>query len=471
MKLPARGDASFLTKKVYVAGSFTDWQNGAWQMTDPNTDSIYTVTKKITSAQLIQYKFVLSADSAKNGTWESVDNRKTWIVDGPQTITKNWNDVDPNVTLASGNIMFTVDMSVMNEIGTYDPVKDSVRLYGSFNGWNAGGDPGKWRMNQDVINPLLWSLNVPFVNTVLNSDYNFKYFIEMDTTKAKLWTDGWERPTSQGGGNRDVRFRGIAAQEEAVVYYDDIHPDWVIPNNKNLQVKFRVNMKEAAKSPAVGFSKATDKVYWLSEMPSFAYTQGWVDNDTMRVLQLTDADGDTVYEGTMNVADPSFNVFEYRYAFERAYTWTQETGGFGDNAYRVRYIGQSVARTFPVNPWTMPIDTWNGTGTQPQEVNPFQSLTLVPEEGLVASTYQLGQNYPNPFNPSTNIRFTISAKELVTLKVFNILGQEVATLVNEDLPGGVYTAKFDASNLVSGVYFYRISAGNFSEVKRMVFLK
>ena len=94
-------------------------------------------------------------------------------------------------------------------------------------------------------------------------------------------------------------------------------------------------------------------------------------------------------------------------------------------------------------------------------------------------TYQLAQNYPNPFNPTTNFEFRIAKFELVTLKVFDVLGREISTLVNEMRPAGVYTIRWDASSLPSGVYFYRLRAGDastssapgFVETKKMVFAK
>jgi hypothetical protein len=86
-------------------------------------------------------------------------------------------------------------------------------------------------------------------------------------------------------------------------------------------------------------------------------------------------------------------------------------------------------------------------------------------------TYELAQNYPNPFNPTTKIEYSIPAQSKVDLKVYNIVGQEVATLVNEIQAAGVHHVKFDALNLASGIYFYRLNAGNFVSVKKMVLLK
>jgi hypothetical protein len=86
-------------------------------------------------------------------------------------------------------------------------------------------------------------------------------------------------------------------------------------------------------------------------------------------------------------------------------------------------------------------------------------------------TYRLEQNYPNPFNPSTVILFQISAREFVTLKVYDILGREVATLINTEKPAGNYNVEFNAQNLTSGVYFYRLQAGKFSDIKKLLLLK
>jgi hypothetical protein len=83
----------------------------------------------------------------------------------------------------------------------------------------------------------------------------------------------------------------------------------------------------------------------------------------------------------------------------------------------------------------------------------------------------LNQNYPNPFNPSTTIRYTLPLAGNVTLKVYNALGQEIATLVNGHQKAQNYEVTFDASNLASGIYIYKLQTANFSQSKKMVLLK
>jgi hypothetical protein len=95
-------------------------------------------------------------------------------------------------------------------------------------------------------------------------------------------------------------------------------------------------------------------------------------------------------------------------------------------------------------------------------------ITREPE---IPAVYALAQNYPNPFNPTTVIQYSVPAAGLVSLKIYNVLGQEVRALVNEQQAPGTYRVSFDARGLASGLYFYRITAGSFVDIKKMMLLK
>ena len=99
------------------------------------------------------------------------------------------------------------------------------------------------------------------------------------------------------------------------------------------------------------------------------------------------------------------------------------------------------------------------------------TVDVVDENILTVKQFKLYQNYPNPFNPTTKIKYQIPLEEKVTLKVYDILGREVSTLVNEIKSAGIHEINFNASSLASGVYFYRITAGNYSDIKKIVLLK
>lgn len=85
--------------------------------------------------------------------------------------------------------------------------------------------------------------------------------------------------------------------------------------------------------------------------------------------------------------------------------------------------------------------------------------------------FNLAQNYPNPFNPTTNISFTIPSRSFVTIKLFDIIGREITTLVSEELRSGNYSRQWNATNIPSGVYFYRLQAGSYIETKKLVLLR
>ena len=99
----------------------------------------------------------------------------------------------------------------------------------------------------------------------------------------------------------------------------------------------------------------------------------------------------------------------------------------------------------------------------------YSSTVLV--DNSISASFELSQNYPNPFNPSTVISYQVPTDSKVTLKLFNILGNEVSTLVNEVKAAGKYDVNFNASKLTSGIYFYTITAGNFSATKKMALVK
>ncbi|MBI5808583.1 MAG: putative Ig domain-containing protein [Ignavibacteriales bacterium] len=102
-------------------------------------------------------------------------------------------------------------------------------------------------------------------------------------------------------------------------------------------------------------------------------------------------------------------------------------------------------------------------------------VTVVPDTKVegeeVPVSFELYQNYPNPFNPTTSIKFALPKESQVKLSVYTILGQEVATLVNSVMSAGYHTVNFDASNLPSGMYIYKIDAGSFSQIKKMLLMK
>jgi hypothetical protein len=168
-------------------------------------------------------------------------------------------------------------------------------------------------------------------------------------------------------------------------------------------------------------------------------TSSFVDVDVW--LIKTDASGDTLWTKTFGDTYPDGGNSVHQTS-DGGYIVTGYTQSFGAG-------GRDV--------WLIKI------APDPQNIK-SKKKTLV-------SSYRLSQNYPNPFNPTTDIEFSIPKSEFVTLKVYNILGEEVITLISEKLTIGKYKYEWDASNLSSGIYFYRIQAGDFVETKKMILIK
>ena len=148
---------------------------------------------------------------------------------------------------------------------------------------------------------------------------------------------------------------------------------------------------------------------------------------------------------------------------------------FADTTVQVQFKPKEV-RSYSDNIYLQ----WNKEGQRISQVVPLSATTIVNVENRNNNkfNFSLAQNYPNPFNPSTKIEYSIPHSSLVTLKVYDILGREVATLVNAEKQAGVYKVNFDGNGLSSGVYFYRIEAtpvggqsGNFVETKKLVLIK
>ncbi|MCX6164518.1 MAG: YCF48-related protein, partial [Ignavibacteriae bacterium] len=145
---------------------------------------------------------------------------------------------------------------------------------------------------------------------------------------------------------------------------------------------------------------------------------------------------------------------------DAGFSWTLQTAAFSDDPLSVSFADN--LNGFIAGKNGLVVKTTNGGGVWVKNIS-----------SEVPSTFSLSQNYPNPFNPSTNIRYQITNNlpRQVKLVVFDALGREVETLVNEKQSAGTYEATFDGNNLTSGVYFYRLTTDGFNETKKMLMIK
>ena len=163
-------------------------------------------------------------------------------------------------------------------------------------------------------------------------------------------------------------------------------------------------------------------------------TSTWIATANSYVTSLATSDSDT--SKIRNHVDANSGVFIYYKSSENSWlggkTYTLTSGG---------YLAPSVT-------------------TSVQETQPAFPIA-----------FALNQNYPNPFNPTTTISFSLPSKSFVSLKVFDSVGREVATIISEEMPAGNYSRQWNAANMASGMYFYRLQAGSFTETKKLLLLK
>ena len=132
-------------------------------------------------------------------------------------------------------------------------------------------------------------------------------------------------------------------------------------------------------------------------------------------------------------------------------------------------LGESVTWTGGIAPHTVTDGTGQVTAQATVEVSVAVSVDT--HDQALPNAFQLYQSYPNPFNPSTQIPFDVKEAVSVTLKIYDIIGREVRTLIQRRMEPGRYEARFESSLLSSGIYFYEISMGDFHQVKKMILLR
>ena len=153
-----------------------------------------------------------------------------------------------------------------------------------------------------------------------------------------------------------------------------------------------------------------------------------------------------------------------------AASWANGIFGSSDNGASWSNLGLSGLGAGSVYATSSSSTVW--AGTDDGMLYSLDSPMSVEKTGSeLPAEFTLSQNYPNPFNPSTMIKFALPVENFVTLKIFSITGELVATLINGTMTAGKYEVNFDASTLGTGVYIYRLEAGNFTSTRKMMLVK
>jgi uncharacterized lipoprotein YddW (UPF0748 family) len=246
-------------------------------------------------------------------------------------------------------------------------------------------------------------------------------------------------------------------QEEIILDQTDLVDTFKVITGLNGQSKYfwRVNSSNAGGTSS--FSVPFNFTTGYPIITSLAYPQnntGAIPQDT--ILYWHPTPSATSYD-LMMARSLDFNPTSIIVDTKGLMDTTYEVSGLA--AYAFHFWKVRAANEFGAGNWS---ETWKFRTV---------SLTNVEGETIVPSEYALEQNYPNPFNPKTTIRIKIASAGLVSVRVYNLLGQEVAVLLNEYMNPGEYDLDFNASNLSSGIYLYRIRANDFSASKKMILMK
>ncbi len=482
--LPDSGDI------VRVAGGFNNWGSSTDTLKDLDGDSTYTGTVLIPEGAAISYKFLKTLRSSID--WENNigDNRAYTVPVGGGTIPAPFFDNDALVSIpVTANILWQVDMTTFENLGWFRPdLGDSMQVRGPApNGWN-----GTW-MEPNLFQPGAYEVNIPFSGFSFD-DVQHKYYIKFDSATGNTRFPGfatgnkdeyqYEHPANLGDGNAVHNVGTGADQSTLLRYFSSISPSGIIAAGDSVDVTISVNMGPATRYVTpLDLANDTVKVGFVEGL--WRSTQEKLQGSFPRYHVMSHSSPtDSIYTVTVTIVGPTHYSLLYRYQYIAplgAYQVDQTGSLGGSNVYQSRYIQPLSLRSHPKTSaatatwprtYTTPMDGWQKSSPFIAEVPPFDITNGVEEvPGVLPKVYALSQNYPNPFNPSTRIRYTLPEAGKVTLKIFNVLGQQVATLVNQEQNAGNFVALFEANRFPSGVYFYQLEAGSFRQVKKMVLMK
>lgn len=328
---------------------------------------------------------------------------------------------------------------------------DTVAARGDFNGW------GRTDLVPSTLDPNLYVTEMPFPDTLdVGDTVQYKFFYT---------------PNSWEGGDNKLYVITQADYDAGECLIARPFNDGTLETvtNQDTEVLFTVDCNGAVSALNNQPFTVVNTVHIAGGTPPLQWPSlGWPNSEIGLMIPMYDdgtngdvTAGDLIFSAI--VTFPAYTVFEVQYKYGINYGDDANNQGGNDNE---NAIGANHVIDLFSTAWYCQVDNVFGTMG-----NHTFTTDVEPVSGNIPSDFELNQNYPNPFNPSTTINFSIPVEAFVTLDVYNAIGQKVASLVNEDKSAGTYNVDFNASNLTSGIYFYKISAGNFTETKKMILMK
>jgi hypothetical protein len=444
------------------------------------------------------FKFVIQPE-----IWENTGNR-SFTFSGTNDTTILWyyfNDRPPSGPKVDATVLFILKLDALEKAHLFNrALGDNVAVTGA-KGWpptvfDFNTEPTMLKMTYDP-SAKEWGRAEPY-SMFPGEPINYKYYIAWDSSRVDSTSpnfirglrlaDGWEEPGATGGADRRYVYGTDIEQIIAgdfgadQQFFNSLHWKGVI--TQPIQVTFDIDMAPAASvvtNPGTLFRPGLDTVYVQFDGSLVPITQGKTMWGTDNRVMLTDPDGDGRYTATYNLTPPTFPQFCYRLVYTSP---SGEIWNGSGSAIRGRRYYQYVHPTKVLadsaqwpSTYSLAQLSWmldNLTIEDPPDLNTFTGVG-VGSSGIPGS-YELQQNYPNPFNPSTVITYAIPENVHVRIDVFNVLGQKVASLFDHEQTVGTHSIAWNARNergsmVGSGVYFVKMQAGTFSQVRKMMLAK
>lgn len=407
-----------------------------------------------TANNSVYYKFYI-----ENGAgWEPGSDNFASIYNDTTLYWKYYGGLrPPDKPVTENYITFQADIYNLIQSGGFNPATDSLKVL------IFTGQPileGNQKMEEDLVQAGLFITTLK-IKAAVDSRIAYKFKAYPD--------DRFEN----GGGyetGSDREYFWTGQDSVLPIAYPNIIPK-APPLPYDVIIKFVVDMRNAVdfrtQQPITNLRDV-----WVKggAVPIGSWAGNWTYDDTvgesfLKKLYDDGTNGDEVAGDNFWSRDILWpagtpgGTFEFKFA--AGYPGVESGGAYyldNEAGYAVNHI------------WTFPSPP--PTSARLRVVFGQMGVVSVRENGnAIPEKYSLAQNYPNPFNPATTINFDIPVSGSVSLKVYNLLGEEVAELVNGEMKAGSYTVDFDASRLSSGVYFYKLTAGSFTSVKKMLLMK
>lgn len=450
-----RGTFNPATDSVWVRGNFNDWAGKSTTLIDPDGDSIYSRVfyDKFSVGQSLVFKYVHSPD-----VWEATGNRTLTVASGANLTSAYWEDVSVYKPTKIIKVAFSVNMELERLSGLFNPAVNQVSVRGSFNGW------GESLMTPSTANADLYEVTTDVIAAV-DEKVSFKFFYSPGTWEVNNLTDMTQNDryfivTQAVYDSGAMAYDAVGFNNGDIT--DPLYPDAHITFTCNTNGASIINAPAGTEFKTIHMAGGNAPLQWPGG--------GWPDQDITKVIQLYDdgthkdaVAGDKIFTNEIQFPKYATLTIVYKYSAN----WGLPTNG-GKNDNEAPIGGDKTLKLHKLIHTATVLDTFGIVHT-----TVLPDPTKVEKTDELPTAFSLSQNYPNPFNPETIISWQLATSSFVILKVYDVLGNEVATLVNEEQSAGSYRIEFSSKNseISSGVYFYQLRAGDFVQTKKMILMK